>query len=107
MSVVLLLAFFLASCKLELTVLELVVTISFSTHKSAKRLYTSLLLCAREDCTLQYFKRHLLVGVTYVRAAVLGSDIYLSVVTFVGDHTGRTVSRLSKSNKRETCVLAI
>ena len=34
-----------------------------------------------------------------------GSDIYLSVVTFVGDHTGRTVSRLSKSNKRETCVL--
>ena len=45
------------------------------------------------------------MGVTYVRATKFcAAQIFISVL-FVGDHTGRTVSRLSKSNKRETCVL--
>ena len=75
----------LASCKLELTVLELVVaTIYHAAHKSATRLYTNPVQCSREDPALrqdQYFKGHLLVGVTYVRVAVLrAAQIIMSVL---------------------------
>ena len=43
------------------------------------------------------------MGVTYVRVAVLrAAQIFVSVIARACrcDHTGRTVSRLSKSNKR-------
>ena len=61
--------------------LELVVTpIHHAEHINQQRLYTSL-LWAREDRTLRYSKGHLLVGVTYVRAAVLrAAQISISVV---------------------------
>ena len=109
----------LASCKPEFTVLELVVaTIYHAAHINQQHGFTLASFRARgKDRHASQDQGHLLVGVTDVRVAVLRAAqyFYISVALYLGRFVGvitlvtyslarHTVSRLSKSNKRETSV---